>query len=101
MTSEHDSPRKDETPEQTIARLELEAAQRPVPPAGPITPLVPRPIVVVIALGVLGVMVWHIVYDAQTASYEGSKVTILLGAIVFFILGADVSKWLRGGGSKP
>lgn len=71
-------------------------AMTPEPPRGP---MVPRPVVTVIALAVTGLMMWHIYFDATHEPYDGGKVTILLGAIVFFTLGFDVSKWFRGGGS--
>lgn len=63
-----------------------------------VTPLVPRPIVTVIALLVSVTLVAHIAYDAIDKSYEGWRVTGALGLLVFFVLGGDVSKWLRRGG---
>lgn len=67
------------------------------PPAAALGPLVPRPVVIIIALGILALLGWHIIYDAAHADYENWKVTMLLGGLVFVVLGADVSKWLRGG----
>lgn len=94
MTSDQQQPPK-ETPEQTIARLEREAAARATPERVP--PLIPRPAVTFIALLVASAMVGHLFYDAFDKDYEGWRVTMTLGVLVFFVLGGDVSKWLRGG----
>lgn len=67
-------------------------------PAGP-GPLVPRPVVTVIALVLVAGMFWHIWYDASRDTYDGGKVTIMLGAMILFTLGFDLGKWFRGGGA--
>jgi hypothetical protein len=68
------------------------------PPYSGVTPLVPRPVVTVIALLVSITLVAHIAYDAIDKTYDGWRVTGALGLLVFFVLGGDVSKWLRRGG---
>lgn len=79
---------------------EVEKTGDDKPPGRPSgAPLVPRPAVTLIALGITAGLLWNIVFDATHADYEGAKVTIFLGTIVFFVLGFDVSKWFRGGGS--
>ena len=70
----------------------------PPPPYPGVTPLVPRPIVTVIALLVSTALVGHLFYDAIDKGYDGWKITGALGLLVFFVLGGDVSKWLRRGG---
>lgn len=71
-------------------------ATKPEPSRGP---LIPSPIVAVIAVAITAMLLWHIWYDASHAPYDGGKTTILLGAIVLFTLGFDIGKWFRGGGS--
>lgn len=93
MTIEHEAGQ--DPPEPTPVPIPLPA---PPPYSGGVQPLVPRPVVTVIALLVSVTLVAHIAYDAIDKTYEGWRVTGALGLLVFFVLGGDVSKWLRRGG---
>lgn len=56
----------------------------------PYPPLVPRPIVSVIALTMAGAIVYNIHLDAASSSYSGAQVNYLLTALIAAILGVDL-----------
>lgn len=61
-------------------------------------PLVPKPIVSVIALGLLGGMFYTVHLDATRADFDGGRATFLWALGIFVVLGVDIARLFRRGG---
>lgn len=58
--------------------------------------MVPPPVIMLIAVANLGLLIWHVIYDATHADYSNTPVTFLLVSVELFILGVPIGKALRG-----
>jgi hypothetical protein len=68
----------------------------PRPSAALLNAMVPPPVVMLIAVANLGLLIWHVIYDATHADYSNTPVTFLLVSVQLFILGVPIGKALRG-----
>lgn len=68
---------------------------------GPRPPLVPRPVVSFLALGLLVGMFYTLHLDATRDDFEGGRYILMFGFGVFAVLGYDISRFFRNGGGRP
>lgn len=61
-------------------------------------PLVPRPVVSILAVGLLIGMFYTIYLDSQPGDFDGGRYILMFGGGVFICLGYDVARFFKGGG---